>query len=64
MAPFVTVGVETLVHDKPKRRVKFTEHCSKCFVLGTAFEHYWSWVMWMKDTRSTQILAKVFHKHK
>ena len=56
--------METLVHNKPKIRGTFAEHCSNGFVLGTAFEHYCSWIMWMKDTRATQILATVFHKHK
>ena len=63
-APFVPIGIETLVQDKPKIRCTFAEHCSKGFVLGTAFEHYRSWVMWMKDTKATQILSTVFHKHK
>ena len=63
-AHFLPIGMETLVHNKPKRRVTFAEHCSKGFVLGTAFEHYHSWIMWMKDTRATLILAAVFHKHK
>ena len=64
MVPFVPIGMETLVHNKPKRRGKFAEHCSKGYGLGKYFEHYRSWIMWMKDTRETSILAKVFHKHK
>ena len=36
---FVPIGIETLVHDKPKIRGTFAEHCSKGFVLGTEFEH-------------------------
>ena len=52
-APFVPIGIETLVHNKPKRRGTFAEHCSKSFVLGNAFEHYCSWIIWMKDTRAT-----------
>ena len=56
--------METLVHDKPKRRGAFAEHRSKFFPLGTAFEHYGSWINYMKDTRATRILATVFHKHK
>ena len=39
-APFVPIGMETLVHEKPKRRGTFAEHCRKGFVLGTAFEHF------------------------
>ena len=56
--------METLVHNKPKRRGTFADHFRKVLFLGTTFEHYRSWIMWMKDTRYTQILAKVFHKHK
>ena len=56
--------METLVRNKPKIRGTFAEHCSKGFFLGTAFEHYRSWIMWMKDTRATQISAMVFHNHK
>ena len=49
-ANFVTIGMETLVHDKPKRRGTFSDYCSKGFILGTVFEHYRSWIMWTKDT--------------
>ena len=61
---FVPIGMETLVYDKLKRRVTFAEHCRKCFVLGTAFEHYCSWIICMKDTKATRISATVFQKHK
>ena len=54
-APFVPIGMETLVHVKPHRRKTFAEHCKKGFVLGTSFENYWAWVMWMKDTRATRV---------
>jgi hypothetical protein len=56
--------MELLVHDKPQRRRTFAEHCRKGFVLGTSFEHYRGWEMWMIGTRSTRISATVFHKHK
>ena len=36
---FVTIGMETLVHDKPKQRGTFAEHCSIFYFLGTDFEH-------------------------
>ena len=48
--PFVPIGMETLVHEKPRRRRTFAEHCKEGFVLGTSFEHYRCWIMWMKDT--------------
>ena len=53
-----------MVHDKPKRRGTFSEHCGKGYVLGTYFEHYRTWKMWMKDTILTRISTTVFHKHK
>jgi len=63
-APFVPIGMETLVHEKPHQQKSFAEHCKKGFVLGTSFEHYRAWTMWMKDTRATQVYGTVFHKHK
>ena len=62
--PFVPIGMETLVHDKPHRRKTFSEHCSKGHVLGTSFEHYQAWEMWMTKTMATRVSGKVFHKHK
>ena len=38
--PFVTIGMESLVHDKPNRQKNFAAHCRKGYVLGTYFEHY------------------------
>ena len=63
-APFLTIGMEALVHNRPNRRGNFAELCSKGYVLGTAFEHFQSQIMWMKYTRDTRISATVFHKHK
>ena len=63
-APFVPIGMKTLLHYKQNSRGTFAEHCRKGCVLGTAFRHYLSWKMWMKDTRATQISVTVFHKHK
>ena len=62
--PFVPIGMESLVHDKPQRRQKFAEHCKKGFVLGTSFEHYRGWKMWMINMRTVRISNTVFHKHK
>ena len=41
-APFVPIGMETLVQDNPKIRGTFAENFSKGLVLGTTFEHYHS----------------------
>ena len=51
----------TLVNDKKKRMGTFAENFSKGYVLGTAFENYQLWIMWMKDTRATRILPAVFY---
>ena len=62
--PFVPIGMEALVHDKLHRRKTFAEHCSKGHVLGTSFEHYRAWKMWMTKSKATRISVKVFDKHK
>eukprot|EP00804_Cyclotella_cryptica_P029865 CCRYP_010777-RA/>CCRYP_010777-RA protein AED:0.22 eAED:0.28 QI:0/0/0/1/1/1/4/0/696 len=63
-SPFVPLGLEALVHDKPHRRKTYTQHCSKGWVIGTSTEHYRCWKMWSPITRSTCIAAPVFFKHK
>ena len=56
--------MESLVHDKPNHRKKIAAHCRKGYVLGTSFEHYQAWKIWMINTRATRVSATVFHKHK
>ena len=63
-APFVPIGMESLVHDKPNRRNTFAEHCRKGNVLGSPFEHYRAWTFWMLNTRAARVSSTVFHKHK
>ena len=63
VASFVPIGMETLMHNKPKRKGTFSEHCSKGYGLGIDFQNYQLWIMWMEDTRAKRILATVFHKH-
>ena len=41
--PFVPIGTETLVHDKPQHRKTFAENYSKGYVLGTSFKNYRAW---------------------
>ena len=48
--PFVPIGMEYLVHDKPNRRKTFAAHCRKGYVLGTSFKHYRAWKIWMINT--------------
>ena len=62
--PFIPTEMETLVHENPKRRDTFAEHCRKGYIIGKSFEHYCAWTMWVKDIRATRISATVFHKHK
>ena len=42
----------------------FAEHCSEGHVLGTSFENYRAWIMWIKETKTTRVSVMVFHKHK
>eukprot|EP00804_Cyclotella_cryptica_P019039 CCRYP_014449-RA/>CCRYP_014449-RA protein AED:0.30 eAED:0.29 QI:0/0/0/0.75/0/0/4/0/637 len=62
--PFVRIGMEALVHNKPHRRKSFAQHCTKGWVLGTLPEHYRCWTIWTTKTRTTWISASVFFKHK
>ena len=60
----VPIGMEMLVYEKTPRRKTFAKHCKKGFVVGTSFEHYRVWMIWMSDTRATRVSGTVFHKHK
>ena len=62
--PFVPISMESLVHEKPNRRKTFAAHCRKGYILGTSFEHYQAWMIWMINTCATQVSETVFHKHK
>ena len=63
-APFVFIGMESLVHGKTNKRKTFAEHCRKGYVLGTSFKHYRAWIFWMLNTRAIRVSATLFHKHK
>ena len=56
--------MEKLVHDKSYLREKIAGHCRKGSVLGTSFQHYRAWTMWMKKSKVTRISGKFFHKQK
>ena len=62
--PFVPIGMQALVHDKPQKRRSFAQHCSKGWVLETSPEHYRCWKVWTKNTRTTRISGTMFFKHK
>ncbi len=62
--PFVPIGMEALVHDKPHKCQTYAEHCKKAFVLGTSTKHYQCWKFWSMATRATQILGAAYFKHK
>ncbi len=62
--PFVPIGTEALVHDRPRTRRTYAQHCRKAFVLGTSFEHYRCWKFWSTTTRATRTSGAAFFKHK
>ena len=63
-APFMSIGMESLVHDKPYQRRSFAEYFRKGYFLGTTFEQYRGWKIWMQQTRTKQVSATVIHRHK
>ncbi len=48
--PFVPIGMEALVHNKPHKRQTYAEHCKKVFVLGTSTKHYRCLKFWSMAT--------------
>ena len=62
--PLFPIGMESLVHNKPRHRKLFAEHCKQGYVLGTNFEHYRTWNIWIKASRATIISVTVFHQHR
>jgi hypothetical protein len=61
--PFVPLGMEALVHDKPNQCKTYAQHCSKGWVISTSTEHYRCWKVWSIATHTTCIAATVFFKH-
>ena len=62
--PFVPIGMEALVHDKPHCQKSFAQHCTKGFVLGTSTKHYHWWTVSTPVSCATCKSATVFFKHK
>jgi hypothetical protein len=62
--PFVPIGMEALVHDKPHKHRTYSEHCTKAFVLGMSTRHYQCWKFWTPTIRATRISGAAFFKHK
>ena len=62
--PFVPIGMEALVHEKPHKRRSFAQHCKKGYVLGTSFEHYRCQTVWMVDLHNRRTSGAIWFKHK
>ena len=62
--PFVPIGMEAMVHEKPHKRRTFAQHCKKGYVLGTSFEHYRCQTIWMVDSHNRRTSGAVWFKHK
>jgi hypothetical protein len=62
--PFVPIGMEAMVHDKPHKPRTFAKHCSRAFVLSTFTEHCQCWKFWMVSMRATRISGTASFKHK
>ena len=44
--PFVPIGMEALVHNKPHCHKTFAHHCTTGYVISTSYEHYHCWKVW------------------
>ncbi len=62
--PFVPIGIKALIHNRPRKRHLFAQHCRKAFVLGTSTKHYWCWKFWLVTMHATRISDAAFFKHK
>ncbi len=62
--PFVPIGMEAMVHEKPHKRRTIAQHCKKGYVLGTSFEHYQCQTVWMVDPHNRRTSGAVWFKHK
>jgi hypothetical protein len=62
--PFIPIGMEAFVHDKPHKSQTYAEQCKKAFVLGTSTKLYRCWKFWSTATQATQISCAAFFKHK
>ena len=63
LQPFVPIGMEAMIHNKPSRRKTFAQHCSKGFVISSSPEHYRCWNLCTTITKATIVSGTVFFKH-
>ncbi len=62
--PLAPMGCAVQFHIKPSRRKSFGEHSSDGWHLMSSPEHYRSWVVFVKQTRSKRLTDMAFFKHK
>ena len=62
--PLAPLGMEVEMHLKPDARETWQEHSASGFSVGTSFEHYRCYEVWIKETKSIRIGNTVFFKHK
>ena len=62
--PLAPLGMEVEMHLKPDARDTWQEHSASGFNVGTFFEHYRCFKIWIKETKSVRIGNTVFFKHK
>ena len=48
--PFVPIGTESLIHEKPNWQKTWSKHNVKGWVLGISTNHYRYWPLWVKKT--------------
>ena len=62
--PLAPLGMAVEMHVVPDIRETFAPHSASGFNVGTSFEHYRCYIIYISETKSTRIGNTVFFKHK
>lgn len=62
--PLAPLGMAVEMHVVPDIRETFAPHSASGFNVGTSFEHYRCYIIYISETKNTRIGNTVFFKHK
>ena len=62
--PLAPLGCAVEMHVQPDVRETWAPHSVSGYNVGTSFEHYRCYIIWVKDTKSVRIGNTIFFKHK
>ena len=61
--PMALMGWAALIHIKPNTRKTWDVNAINGYYLGTLQEHCWCYKVWVKQTRSIQVMDMAYFKH-